>query len=818
MIQLPFKDIVTKGKIMKSDNSIVTPPTKYTLKKSPGMRRVEGSIRLTISLIISDEDLVSLTKLLAGDVSLNIDGMAPAAAGDNVSVLETLQTLQKVVSSSSSSAAQRVAVKESPATTDSSRQQSEQDDVNHNNNIPPQTVAEVFAIKDDDTEDTEELLHRPTLGRTRSYSEINKKRRKSQQKMLQLATTTAAAATAAIKVTPSYTDNTNSYNGNDKLSDTFNESDLKLIDNSFNGSFNNNKNNNNINSNNYHDEGEADGRLKCNYSNNNSNNQEKPSAFVSPAVSSSSSSSASKKKKLPRKQVSKDHWTVQSAHRGVNPTAAAVDANNNSGNSNIAGGNGNEIVNNYLSVRFLEGQNLLAADVMTGKSDPVCFVWWGRINDTPPPLDAFHQRNNDYNIKRTEACTSTCNPLWNRSKDVDLVFPLHGALSTSNLATNNNNNNTNSDIYEILKTKIIIYVRDQDTLEDGSIYYDELGMLEINVKDVILEGKILQNSIMKSACWYDLKKTPGMIRIDGKLKLALTLFFDDNDYDNLKSQIDPTDCSSIRINDNKRLMKLLSVFQNQCKSGSGGLTKDDKNAHPSTQKNRQLQSRGASRASMLTPPPVVINPNAMAVGDGGLAVDKSATPSTSSIQQQPQQQQRNRDFDNNHTATSSVPSHSNGYQNGNSNMLEDMLEDSLNASELMLHSQSSPEMTTSNPHQSPSSIDNHRTHVQPPSNSHERSELTSLEHTIQHNTINTNNNLKPNTAIINQSLPRSTQDTTQGGHTQLLNEMNMSSSGMPSEIAGYPSAQGSIADVVRALKNFVVHKNALQQSLDNMAR
>ena len=66
--------------------------------------------------------------------------------------------------------------------------------------------------------------------------------------------------------------------------------------------------------------------------------------------------------------VSKDHWSVQ---KTIKPT------------------------NTFITVRLIEGKQLLASDLETGKSDPVCFGWCSSVADAnPPDLDRFIELNN----------------------------------------------------------------------------------------------------------------------------------------------------------------------------------------------------------------------------------------------------------------------------------------------------------------------------------------------------------------------------------------------------------------------------------------
>jgi hypothetical protein len=79
---------------------------------------------------------------------------------------------------------------------------------------------------------------------------------------------------------------------------------------------------------------------------------------------------------------------------------------------------------------------------------------------------------------------------------------------------------------------------------DEGIDYDELGFVKLFVKNIIVEGNQLKSSIVQVASWYTLKKSPGMRRVDGKIKLAASLIFVDSDLSSLACQILPEDVDS----------------------------------------------------------------------------------------------------------------------------------------------------------------------------------------------------------------------------------------------------------------------------------
>lgn len=145
----------------------------------------------------------------------------------------------------------------------------------------------------------------------------------------------------------------------------------------------------------------------------------------------------------------------------------------------------NENDQSRLVVRFLDGQNLLASDVETGKSDPIGFIWCGSIGEKLPLLDSLDSLPlltsktymNNYNnsgnvttsgtvgggIMKTKVCPCTVDPIWNE----DVIVPIGKFLSS---ATANNNLGMFSGM------RLIVLVRDEDLDSDGvTINYDELG-------------------------------------------------------------------------------------------------------------------------------------------------------------------------------------------------------------------------------------------------------------------------------------------------------------------------------------------------------
>ena len=245
-----------------------------------------------------------------------------------------------------------------------------------------------------------------------------------------------------------------------------------------------------------------------------------------------------------------------------------------------------------LVVRILEGRSLLASDLDTGKSDPICFVWFGSPDADAPSLEDLQT---DSSVLRTKVCPVTTDPIWNN----DITFPLDDLIK---------------DLKALADMRILIFVRDEDKDlgPDGKdmISYDELGMLELFVKDFIAEGKPMKSSIVKAASWYSLKKSPGMRRVDGKIKLTLSLIFVDSDLPALSCQILPEDIDSEAENANAAttmpalLKQLKSYHKSKANSSirnSGGFSSDGAGSPGSVK--ASLDGSSIATGDISKPPP-----------------------------------------------------------------------------------------------------------------------------------------------------------------------------------------------------------------------
>lgn len=137
-----------------------------------------------------------------------------------------------------------------------------------------------------------------------------------------------------------------------------------------------------------------------------------------------------KKTGLKVKEVDSSHWTIKK----VCPPSSS-----------------------HITLRIIDGTNLLASDVVTGKSDPMCFVYLSYPGLEEPNLDKVAQQQltvtpktdsieqrecfplndnvespaKEYNIDKgfdkedtpvvmTKVCATTTDPIWNE----DIYFPI----------------------------------------------------------------------------------------------------------------------------------------------------------------------------------------------------------------------------------------------------------------------------------------------------------------------------------------------------------------------------------------------------------
>ncbi|CAM9858287.1 unnamed protein product, partial [Ectocarpus sp. 13 AM-2016] len=151
-----------------------------------------------------------------------------------------------------------------------------------------------------------------------------------------------------------------------------------------------------------------------------------------------------------------------------------------------------------VTVKVLEGKNLLVSDLLTGTSDPVTFLWVGSTERGC--VDLKHDRR----VQSTEVRKHTVDPVW----DAEFVFPLEV-----------------QSVEDVLSGRINILVRDHDDA-DGDLHYIDLGRVEVPLETVLTEGNIMAHTqlVQLPARWYPLQRCRGMKKSRGALKLAVGFF------------------------------------------------------------------------------------------------------------------------------------------------------------------------------------------------------------------------------------------------------------------------------------------------------
>jgi hypothetical protein len=172
-------------------------------------------------------------------------------------------------------------------------------------------------------------------------------------------------------------------------------------------------------------------------------------------------------------------------------------------------------------IRVIEAEKLLASDYETGKSDPVCFVVYRAINAGIIPLsetELGEEQMAELGIQTTKVCKTTVDPKWND----EISFKIDA-----------------SDVKILSSMRCLLFCRDEDIEPDNSRTYQELGMLEIPIRDIVANGTVVarQNSIVLSSSWYTLQKSPGMPKVDGSIKLTISIIFVPEDFDMIANQL-----------------------------------------------------------------------------------------------------------------------------------------------------------------------------------------------------------------------------------------------------------------------------------------
>jgi len=207
-----------------------------------------------------------------------------------------------------------------------------------------------------------------------------------------------------------------------------------------------------------------------------------------------------------------------------------------------------------LTLKIMKGTHLLASDLERepGTSDCVCFIWCGQadqlpdISRTPPPRTPAGEGPpalvwtkgevwQDNPFYTTKVVYETIDPTFNE----EISIPLENVVATGSGDDEQGGGEASSAadsrdaLSRLLDSKLHIFLRDEDDL-DGYLSFDELGMLEWTLRDLLSKARPMTNALVLNALAYKIEKTPGMgnlgINADlGTLTVGFTLTLEDDD-------------------------------------------------------------------------------------------------------------------------------------------------------------------------------------------------------------------------------------------------------------------------------------------------
>ena len=206
-------------------------------------------------------------------------------------------------------------------------------------------------------------------------------------------------------------------------------------------------------------------------------------------------------------------------------------------------GHRTKALSSLFTVRVLSGTHLLASDIQTEPptSDPVCYIWCGTADQLPSIYVAPPPGEEGNPFFTTKVVYSTINPIWNEEFAIPLASIIPGTDPTAATQTDGavQLEERQDPLARLLDLRCFVYLRDEDTNEDGSVTYDELGMIELSFTDLFSRARPLSNGLTINAQPYPVKKTPGMPNLGlnanlGTITLGATLTFEE---DTLGAQI-----------------------------------------------------------------------------------------------------------------------------------------------------------------------------------------------------------------------------------------------------------------------------------------
>lgn len=286
-------------------------------------------------------------------------------------------------------------------------------------------------------------------------------------------------------------------------------------------------------------------------------------------------------------------------------------------------------------VRVLEAADLLASDAITGKSDPVCFMWIGH-RATSPVFDRVDPVSGRLlgpgeGVLTTAVVPTTINPVWNSDhifllgpevdaasmmlyklsilvrdedveedgKDVTAAVPPSPAAPPSEAPAAPADNNNDSSAVADTENKPAANAESENSKNDdggGLVSYDPLGCADISFKDIFRQGKKVNGSaIILGPVWKTLQKHDGMRRVEGRIKLSVSIIFSDNDLELMRR--------SLGLSEDAKAGEIIDALQRRVdparplSAGASSASLLSRSSSPSGGRPRRSPSPGQGRGS-----------------------------------------------------------------------------------------------------------------------------------------------------------------------------------------------------------------------------
>ena len=200
-----------------------------------------------------------------------------------------------------------------------------------------------------------------------------------------------------------------------------------------------------------------------------------------------------------------------------------------------------------FTLRVVRGTHLLASDIQLepATSDCVCFVWCG-VGDAPsisacPPEGVTWSRGNyqpENPFYTTRVVYGTIDPIWEESIVMDLEEVLAASPEGADEEALLLPKDPEEALSRLLTAKCVLFLRDEDDSDGGVVVFDELGMIEMSLKDLIARGRVMKNGVALNAQPFNVEKTIGMPNLAfgvdlGTITLGATFSLEDDEVGKL---------------------------------------------------------------------------------------------------------------------------------------------------------------------------------------------------------------------------------------------------------------------------------------------